>query len=153
MKNLLFILLLTVLYITAFSQQYDFREYDDNAISAELFIPSTGNTLATDTYSLQLDDNIGADQSSLFQASLLFHSNEFPNFEKDSTLIALNDTGIIRLKIYDAKLYGYVRVNQLHFTAIGLIVNIVGIKNVPQRKKLLFRDSSRLRMWDHPWIK
>ncbi|WP_159522843.1 hypothetical protein [Sunxiuqinia indica] len=162
MKKILSILMLT-LSIACFSQSYDFRVPANENVYAEFYSLSTNQTFTTDLFDLYMFDNVTETSqgdtvpsfSTGFQAKLhlISYKNSLVNITGiDSSIIALNDTGIVRLKFWDTKLYGYCQVNELNQFAGNITINIVGIKNVPQRKKLLFKDSSRLRMWNNPWI-
>lgn len=62
------------------------------------------------------------------------------------------DEGLVRIRIWDTKLYGYCYVGQIVSNTDSFIITLFGRKNVPQRKKLLFKDSSRLRFNSkYPW--
>lgn len=60
--------------------------------------------------------------------------------------------GIYMQRMWDNKLYAYCKVTDLHLEKTKVTVTLFAVPNVGQRKKLLFRDSSRLRMWNHPWV-
>lgn len=146
-----------------FSQSYDFRGGNNENVYAEFYSIKTGRVYTTDVFLLNLFDNAtlveGKDTlesaANGFQIRLNFFSYkkngiQIANIQGD--LISVNDSGIIRIKMWDNKLYGYCKVNEVFAFAGSLTVNLKGVKNVPQRKKLLFKDSSRKRMWDNPWL-
>jgi len=157
MKKLIFLLILIFPLFSLAQSSVIYAEYHSLA---------TEKTFITDYYQVQLYDNVmGLDNpddsvsvsNSGFQVKMTFYYDS----NQDSLRVAYTNSyngfkvgnkGIVRLKMYDVKLYAYVYVTEIQ-KADGIVnVVFVGMPNVPQRKKLLFKDSPRLRMWRYPWI-
>lgn len=153
MKKLLVVLLILLSTIT-FSQ--------NNDVYAEFYNQTTGKVFITDSYQIdfydnaeQIDEDSVKTYNSGFVARLIF---TFDSDEDSSRIITQygndkNDEGVIRIRVWDTKLYGYCYVRDVIIPMEGYImVTLVGHKNTPQRKKLLFKDSPKLRMWKYPWV-
>lgn len=148
MKKILILFFLFAINFCAFAQ--------NSYVFAEFYSDTTGKSMLTDMYTLTLYDNAKDDSANVVTSG--FQLKLFYVCYNDSLRTAYHNAfpagteGIVRLKIWDTLLYGYGYIRQVDRTPDVVTVTLIGMKNVPQRKKLLFKDSPTLRMWRHPWV-
>lgn len=130
-------------------------------VYAEFYSEETGKVFLADTYELFLFDNVMGLNSlndsvevahNGFHVKLIFIYKDAAERTAFKYYFEEGEKGICRLRMWDNLLYGYCYVSEINIYADCAIINLVGRKNVPQRKKLLFKDSPTLRMWKYPWV-
>lgn len=126
------------------------KAQEQTTIFAELYSERLDSVFRTDLYNVIFYDNLPAQENTGkppipvdgWFADLFFIGN--------STVLKSSDSGIVRFIFWDEKIYGYCSVGSIEQISLGVIkVSLIGRKNVPQRKKLLFKDSASLRMWKY----
>lgn len=156
MKNLIFVTVLLLSGMMANTQEVIgdvYAEFYSNNKNCTYFT----NTFAGLGYSgimglESLEDTIPKEHSG-YQIKLIFvNYNDSLRLLHTSAFNVLDD-GLLRLRIWDTKLYGYCYIAEKNYTVDRCILTLVLKPNVPQRKKLLFKDSPTLRMNSkYPWL-
>lgn len=146
-------LLLMLISVLGLSQNSD--------VYVEFYNQDRDYTFITDGYQIDLYDNVEQVDTitgeKTYSAGFVIKMSLICNTETERLLaiykIVEGDKGIIRMRTWGTKLYGYCYVSDITENIKGhIVVYLVGRKNVPQRKKLLFKDSPRLRMCRYPWL-
>lgn len=151
-KIILLLLSVTLLYITTFSQV----AYEN--VYVELYINRLDLAFITDIYEINLYGNALYNDSVKIEPNDGFFINYMLTCENEGdklyiyNLINKSDNGVVKIKVWDTKLYGYCIVTGVEMVPSGVRVTVMGVKNVPTRKKLLFKDSPSKRMWALPWL-